>query len=347
MNKIKFFIIMAVAGLGGVAWPGVGLAAPQMTLDAAREQADSQMDIMLFRIKMFHHEVKNSMLSTMELPVFKEYFSLPESRHNTLDSNGVLQLSKNQVKLRKKMEEWSRLLCNRFPVGEACLIDRTGQEHLRVVHNKVEDLHFFSSTESDSPFFEPTFQLKAGEIFTSDPYMSPDSEQWVIAYTSPVVLANDDIPAFFHIEIPVDVYNKLVVTQDYSYFTAHQKIQHDKEEEGRYFIVNKEGLLLADSRQEINYKLHANHNPDINKDTSDYMLNEKMSAYFPPVSSINDDPKFLDVTKKMRKGETGEAHLTLNNRAYIMLYRPVPGRSWSLGHLDPVGGAGYWEQQKP
>ncbi|MBF0126884.1 MAG: cache domain-containing protein, partial [Magnetococcales bacterium] len=193
---------------------------------------------------------------------------------------------------------------------------------------------------------EASFRLKAGEIFTSAPYMSPDSEFWVIAYTSPVVMPNGEIPAFFHFEVPLDVYGKLISSKDYSYATALQQHQPDKEEEGRFFLVDKEGLLLADSRQALQFGLRAQKNPNKNHDAADFMLHEKLADYVPKATSISDDPVFVQTIGKMRQGESGEAHLLLQNRAYLLLYRPVPGRSWSLGHLDPVGGAGFWEQGK-
>ncbi|MEO5369871.1 MAG: cache domain-containing protein [Magnetococcus sp. DMHC-1] len=340
---------MMVFFLAGVlAWPQAGHARPQMSLEAAREQAEAQIEQMLFRIKMFHHEVKSTLLTTVEMPVFKEYFSLPESGSNTLNAMGVPTFSPSQVKLRKKMEEWATILNKRFPIGEVCLIDRTGQEHLRTVHGKVEDAHFFSNSESDSPFFAPSFRLLPGNIHTSDPYMSPDSLHWVIAYTIPIILENGDKPAFFHFEIPLDVYEKVLSSKDFSYSTGSGKFQLDSEEEGQYFLLDKDGLLLADSRQKIRSGLRtrdaADHHDD--EDAADFTMREKLADYLLGVASISNDPRFLEATVRMRQGESGEAQLNLKGRTYILLYRPVPGRSWSLGHLDPVGQDGNLDRDK-
>lgn len=348
MNRIGFKLaVLALSGVGWLGWPKTGLANPQPTMEAAKEQARSQMDVMLFRIKMFHHEVKNTLQSTVELPIFKAYFSLPESRNNTLDALGVMQFTKAQVQLRQKMEEWAKVLYKRFPIGEACLIDHTGQEHLRVVSNHAEAAHFFSNNEGDSPFFKNSFLLKEGEIFTSTPYMSPDSLSWVIAYTSPVVLENGEKPAFFHFEIPLHVYGKLISSQDFSYSTAHQQFQFDKNEEGRFFLVDKDGLLIADSQQTINTELNAHKHPEKNPDQLDFTLQEKLADYQPHANTISKDPRFLEAINKMRDGQSDELSLTLNQRDYILIYHPIPGRSWTLGHLDPVGGPGFWKQDKP
>ncbi|MBF0180690.1 MAG: cache domain-containing protein [Magnetococcales bacterium] len=342
----RFMMILACVSLGGLAQVPDSVAKPRMTLEEAREQAESQMDLMLFRIKMFHHEVRATMISSVELPVFKEYFLLPESRATTMNELGVAQFSKRQIQLRKKMEAWSRVLYKRFPIGEACLIDHAGLEHLRAVNGKVEEEHMFSNSEADAPFFAPSFRLAAGEVLASDPYMSPDSLRWVIAYTSPVVLENGEKPAFFHFEVPLDVYGKVIASKDFSYSRALGKYQLDKEEEGWFFLLDKSGLLLADSRRPIRTEMRKKPDSSGNRDDGDYALREKLVDYLPDVASISNDPGFLEATVKMRNGESGEVHLTLNKRAYILLYRPIPGRPWSLGHLDPVGGAGFWEREK-
>ncbi|MBF0161956.1 MAG: cache domain-containing protein [Magnetococcales bacterium] len=324
-------------------WVGVGagelLAAPQSSVEAAEARAIDQMNVMMFRIKMFHQEVKSTLRFTMELDLFKKYFSLPESAHNTVDAMGVVQFSAAQVALRQQIEAWANLLHKQFPIGEMCLIDQTGQEHLRVVQGKVEDAHFFSDTESDSPFFAPSFMAKEGEVHVSKPYMSPDSRYWVIAYTAPVVLANGEKPAFFHFEIPLEAYGKLLSTLDYGYATAHQQSRKDVEEEGRYFIISSEGLLMADSRQTISMGL-----PRVRaRDGTDFALEERLADYLPRPSSISSDPRFLEVVERMRKQEGGIAHLVLADRSYVLVFQPIPESSWSLGHLDPVGGPGFWE----
>jgi hypothetical protein len=331
--------------LGACLWfltaPGELLAKPQSTPEAAEARAVDQMNAMMFRIKMFHQEVKSTLRFTMELDLFSKYFSLPESAHNTVDALGVVQFSATQVALRHQMEAWANLLYKQFPIGEICLIDQTGQEHLRAVRGQVEDTHFFSDTESDSPFFAASFMTKEGEVYVSKPYMSPDSRYWVIAYTAPVVLANGEKPAFFHFEVPLDVYGKLLSTLDYAYTTAHLKAQKDAQEEGRYFILNPEGLLIADSRQAIPMGLHPRRGKE---DGADFAAEERLADYLPRLSSISSDPRFLDVAEKLRKQGAGVSHLELEGRSYVLVLQPIPGSSWSLAHLDPVGGPGFWER---
>lgn len=334
------FCLMGVL-LWLLAGPGELLAKPQDTPETAEARAIDQTHAMMFRIKMFHQEVTSTLRFTMELDLFKKYFSLPESAQNTVDAMGVVQFSPAQVALRHQIEAWANLMYQQFPIGEICLIDRTGQEHLRAVRGKMEETHFFSGMESDSPFFAPSFMTKEGEVYVSRPYMSPDSRYWVIAYTAPVVLANGEMPAFFHFEVPLDVYGHILSTLDYAYATAHRKSQKDVEEEGRYFILNPDGLLIADSRQTIPMALHPAHGGESG---TEHAVEERLADYLPTLSSISSDPRFLEVVDKLRKQGAGVAHVALEGRSYVLVLQSIPGSGWSLVHLDPVGGPGFWEK---
>ncbi|MBF8271547.1 MAG: sensor histidine kinase [Magnetococcales bacterium] len=321
-------------------------AQPQENPQKAEDQAQFQMNVMLFRIKMFHQEVKSTLHYTMDLGFFREYFSLPESKYNTVDAIGVVQFSEAQKKLRRQMEQWSALLHERFVIGEVCLIDRTGQEHMRTVRGQVEDTHFFSNTESDSPFFAASFARKGGEIHVSQPYMSPDSRYWVVAYSSPVLLENGEIPAFFHFEIPLNVYSKVISTKDYGYMTANIQWKHDTEEEGQFFIIDQDGLLIADNHQEIRTELFEVQSEKEKEEGTNFMQLEQLADYLPHVSSISQAPQFLDAVEKMRSGKSGVQHFNIGDRPYVLIFQPIPETSWSLAHLDPVAGPGFWERMK-
>ena len=70
-----------------------------------------------------------------------------------------------------------------FPggVGESCFIDaRTGQELARVVNGKPAFPAELSADESRAPFFQPAVQLPAGYTYQSAPYVSGDTNEWVV-----------------------------------------------------------------------------------------------------------------------------------------------------------------------
>ncbi|MFZ0322821.1 MAG: methyl-accepting chemotaxis protein [Actinomycetes bacterium] len=70
-----------------------------------------------------------------------------------------------------------------FPgaVGESCFIDaRTGQELARVVNGKPAFPAALSKDESQSAFFGPTTKLPVGFVYQSQPYLSADTNEWVL-----------------------------------------------------------------------------------------------------------------------------------------------------------------------
>jgi diguanylate cyclase (GGDEF)-like protein len=72
-------------------------------------------------------------------------------------------------------------------ISEACLIDNTGTELARVVKGVVAPASQLSSKEAGNPFFAPTLQLSRGRVYQAMPYRSPDTGEWVISNSTPMV----------------------------------------------------------------------------------------------------------------------------------------------------------------
>jgi diguanylate cyclase (GGDEF)-like protein len=69
-------------------------------------------------------------------------------------------------------------------IGEACVIDAHGREVARVTNGMPAtnlDMH-----EMGNPFFAPTFAIKTGEVYQAAPYVSPDTNHWVISNSTPI-----------------------------------------------------------------------------------------------------------------------------------------------------------------
>jgi diguanylate cyclase (GGDEF)-like protein len=92
-----------------------------------------------------------------------------------------------------------------FPgmIGEACLIDRSGAEVARAVKGRVAPVGDLSPDETGAPFFAPTFALAPGEVFHSEPYLSPDTNEWVIANSTPIPTPGGT-RAIVHFEITIE-----------------------------------------------------------------------------------------------------------------------------------------------
>jgi diguanylate cyclase (GGDEF)-like protein len=98
-----------------------------------------------------------------------------------------------------------------FPrqIGELCFIDRSGSENARVVHGERAPVSDLSPDEADNPFFRPTFALRPGQVFQSQPYVSPDTHDWVIGNATPIPLgpARTSV-AIVHYELSVESFRR-------------------------------------------------------------------------------------------------------------------------------------------
>ena len=89
-------------------------------------------------------------------------------------------------------------------ISEACLIDSTGTELARVVRGTIAPASELSAEEAQNPFFAPTMQLPQGRVYQAAPYVSPDTDQWVISNSTPMVTAAGRPWGLVHFEVTLD-----------------------------------------------------------------------------------------------------------------------------------------------
>jgi methyl-accepting chemotaxis protein len=97
-------------------------------------------------------------------------------------------------------------------IGEACLIDRDGAEIARIVKGKAAPESDLSPSEAESPFFRPTFALAKGQAYQARPYLSPDTNEWVVANSAQVIVPGRS-PAFVHFEISIESFRRKAAEQ--------------------------------------------------------------------------------------------------------------------------------------
>jgi diguanylate cyclase (GGDEF)-like protein len=93
-----------------------------------------------------------------------------------------------------------------FPgsIGEACFIDAAGPENARAVKGRIESIKNLSPDETAASFFAPTFALRPGQVYQSQPYLSPDTNEWVVANSAPIELPGRATPAIVHFEVTLE-----------------------------------------------------------------------------------------------------------------------------------------------
>jgi diguanylate cyclase (GGDEF)-like protein len=134
-------------------------------------------------------------------PAFREFYELPGTRAERIRRGGVV-VRETQAAL-AYLEEL-------FPdsIGEACFIDRGGPENARAVKGVVEPISRLSPDETGAPFFKPTFALRPGQVYQSRPYLSPDTNEWVIANATPVPGTPRPRQAIVHFEVTIESFRK-------------------------------------------------------------------------------------------------------------------------------------------
>jgi diguanylate cyclase (GGDEF)-like protein len=138
---------------------------------------------------------------TANNPAYREFYVRPGERvEKILSGDRVVRDAQKGLAYLEKL----------FPgsIGEACFIDAGGGENARAVRGRVEGFKNLSPDETKAPFFEPTFSLKPGEVYQARPYLSPDTNEWVISNSSPIVLKGGEVPAIVHFEITIESFRQ-------------------------------------------------------------------------------------------------------------------------------------------
>ena len=135
-------------------------------------------------------------------PAFTEFYELPGPRMAKVRAQGpVVRQAQRALSFLEKL----------FPdsIGEACFIDHMGPENARAVRGKLAARSDLSPDESGNPFFKPTFALTAGSVYQARPYVSPDTNEWVISNSTPIRAPGSGANnAIVHFEITVESFRR-------------------------------------------------------------------------------------------------------------------------------------------
>jgi diguanylate cyclase (GGDEF)-like protein len=133
-------------------------------------------------------------LITAHNPAFRDFYAAPGRRVDKVRAGGSAI---------RRAEDGLAYLEQLYPtsIGEVCFIDRTGPENARYVRGVRAIVKDLSPDESGAPFFEPTFALRAGQVFQAKPYVSPDTHEWVISNSTPLPGTGYPAAAMVHFEI--------------------------------------------------------------------------------------------------------------------------------------------------
>ncbi len=123
-------------------------------------------------------------------------------------------------------------------IEEFCYIGINGKENTRLVSGELE--HDLAEDEKDNPFFKPSFALEPGEVFQSQPYISPDTGKWVFATTTLITGEDGEKLAFLHLERSLDQIQSLLK-------------KSAKRTGENAVIIDENGKLLVSAKTAVNH----------------------------------------------------------------------------------------------
>jgi len=253
-------------------------------------------------ILFLHTRATDDIVFAANNSLFVEYFSLTETKDGNEYENHHIKFTGRQREIKSQLEKWIFHFQEKFTVDEACLIDRTGQEHLRLFRNNIEPDAKLSPHERHEPFFEPSFETPKGAAYIQPPYLSSDTGRWVFAYTTPIELTDGEKPAFFHFEMPIKV--------------LHDLLPSDR---GRMSIMDPTGHLMADTK--ISF-------PTTN-------IPAEFGKYFPPVKLISDAAEFKDLLRRMKMEKEGVGAYTEHGDTQHVVFKRLETFDWVLFYSVP------------
>src|SRR4051794_27708515 len=98
-------------------------------------------------------------------------------------------------------------------IGEACFIDASGAENARTVRGERASYADLSPDEGKNPFFAPSFALARNQVYQAKPYVSPDTDEWVISNSTLVPMPDGSKPGIVHFEVTVDSFRREAIAR--------------------------------------------------------------------------------------------------------------------------------------
>ncbi len=89
-------------------------------------------------------------------------------------------------------------------IGEADVIDQDGEEVVRVVRGNAATHGSLKDDEAEKNFFRPALEMTPGHVYQSRPFVSDDTDAWVISNATRIPTGAPSSPALANFELTVD-----------------------------------------------------------------------------------------------------------------------------------------------
>lgn len=147
--------------------------------------ADSQAQVATAQLTASFEQWQKELLTASSNKVLQEWYTNPNQQDSIRPQIDAMQVQLNTL----------------YPnvVDEGCYIDAGGQELSRQVMGKPAPVSDLSLDESDNTFFHDALKLQAGQVLQTLPYVSGDSNRWVIGNATPIFV-DGKLVAMLHFE---------------------------------------------------------------------------------------------------------------------------------------------------
>ena len=291
-------VIAVVAVLALVA----GFTVFSQITDQMRRDADARLDAHAVEVSAGVHELVSAASSDIRLARRNVVFDTALG-----DTSGQL-LAKDRV----AVEAAITYLGERYHVDEICVIRANGLEVARWVGGKgvapIDDLS--PDERGNNPAVLPTVPLADDSFFQSQPYVSPDSERWVIGIATPIVLPSGEHAGILHFEIPIEAFAGALDSAGFG--SASYNV-----------LLDRSGHLLV--------------HPELGAFRSAAGLaTDPETAPF-PLATAAGSASWREAVNEMVSGLPGSAAFTDGGTAYRVSFRPVPDSDRIVATISPTG----------
>jgi methyl-accepting chemotaxis protein len=173
----------------------LGVLIQQSATDATRQQVDQRATVVAQNVSSLFREWHDEILIAAQDTALRDWYLHPQRR-------GLL---------RPQLDALLMELHRVYPtlIDEACIIDARGAEQARMAMGRTAPISDLSPDESRSTFFRPALAAPAGGVHQGMPYLSADSNRWVVANATPIVVGGRTV-AFLHFEANLDAVRERV-----------------------------------------------------------------------------------------------------------------------------------------
>ena len=157
-------------------------------------------------LNAYFTRARSIILLTAHNAAFSQFYAEPGDRDQRVRRGGPALDAANQ-----SLGYLEQLYPDR--VGEACFIDRGGAENARTVRGERAGYADLSEDESKNAFFAPSFARGNDQVYQAKPYVSPDTNDWVISNSTSVPMGDGSKPGIVHFEVTLDSFRREAISR--------------------------------------------------------------------------------------------------------------------------------------